>query len=134
LHLLGSGHPGACNYDLFVNLSREDRLTVELARQLEVLSPCQRPSPANRTCAGCRANGQPLPRPVDIIDKGPGIPAEVKSRIFDPFFTTKPVGEGTGLGLDTVYRIVHQHKGDVRVDSHPGETHFQVRLPIPQGA
>jgi signal transduction histidine kinase len=71
---------------------------------------------------------------VDIIDNGPGIPAEVKSRIFDPFFTTKPVGEGTGLGLDTVYRIVHQHKGDVRVDSHPGETHFQVRLPIPQGA
>jgi signal transduction histidine kinase len=71
---------------------------------------------------------------VDIIDNGPGIPPEVKSRIFDPFFTTKPVGEGTGLGLDTVYRIVHQHKGDIRVDSHPGETHFQVRLPIPQGA
>jgi signal transduction histidine kinase len=71
---------------------------------------------------------------VDIIDNGPGIPPEVKSRIFDPFFTTKPVGEGTGLGLDTVYRIVRQHGGDVRVDSHPGETHFQVRLPIPQGA
>jgi signal transduction histidine kinase len=71
---------------------------------------------------------------VDIIDNGPGIPPEVKSRIFDPFFTTKEVGEGTGLGLDTVYRIVRQHKGDIRVDSHPGETHFQVRLPIPQGA
>jgi signal transduction histidine kinase len=71
---------------------------------------------------------------VDIVDNGPGIPPEVKSRIFDPFFTTKEVGEGTGLGLDTVYRIVHQHKGDVRVDSHPGETHFQVRLPIPRGA
>jgi signal transduction histidine kinase len=71
---------------------------------------------------------------VDIIDNGPGIPAEIKGRIFDPFFTTKPVGEGTGLGLDTVYRIVRQHHGDVRVDSHPGETHFQVRLPIPQGA
>ena len=71
---------------------------------------------------------------VDIIDNGPGIPPEVKSRIFDPFFTTKPVGEGTGLGLDTVYRIVRQHEGDVRVDSRPGETHFQVRLPIPQGA
>ena len=71
---------------------------------------------------------------VDIIDNGPGIPPEVKSRIFDPFFTTKPVGEGTGLGLDTVYRIVRQHRGDVRVDSHPGETHFQVRLPIPRGA
>ena len=69
---------------------------------------------------------------VDIIDNGPGIPPEVKNRIFDPFFTTKAVGEGTGLGLDTVYRIVRQHRGDVRVDSRPGETHFQVRLPIPQ--
>jgi signal transduction histidine kinase len=71
---------------------------------------------------------------IDIIDNGPGIPPDVKGRIFDPFFTTKPVGEGTGLGLDTVYRIVRQHKGDIRVDSHPGETHFMVRLPIPQGA
>ena len=71
---------------------------------------------------------------VDIIDNGPGIPAEVKSRIVDPFFTTKRVGEGTGLGLDTVYRVVHQHRGDVRVDSQPGETHFQVRLPMPKGA
>ena len=71
---------------------------------------------------------------IDIIDNGPGIPPEVKGRIFDPFFTTKPVGEGTGIGLDTVYRIVRQHHGDVRVDSHPGETHFQVRLPISHGA
>lgn len=70
---------------------------------------------------------------VDIIDNGPGIPAEVRDRIFDPFFTTKPVGEGTGIGLDTVYRIVRQHHGDVRVDSRPGETHFQVRLPISGG-
>ena len=71
---------------------------------------------------------------VDIIDNGPGIPPEVKDRIFDPFFTTKPVGEGTGIGLDTVYRIVRQHHGDVRVNSRPGETHFQVRLPISNGA
>ena len=69
---------------------------------------------------------------VDIIDNGPGIPKEIKDRIFDPFFTTKPVGEGTGLGLDTVYHIVRQHHGNVRVDSRPGETHFQVRLPIPK--
>jgi signal transduction histidine kinase len=70
---------------------------------------------------------------IDIIDNGPGVPPEVKGRIFDPFFTTKPVGEGTGLGLDTVYRIVRMHHGDVRVDSRPGETHFQVRLPIARG-
>ena len=71
---------------------------------------------------------------VDISDNGPGIPPTIKDRIFEPFFTTKPIGEGTGLGLDTVYRIVRQHKGNIRVDSHPGETHFQVLLPIPQGA
>src|SRR5580692_3122528 len=71
---------------------------------------------------------------IDIIDNGPGIPPEVKDRIFDPFFTTKPVGEGTGMGLDTVYRIVGEHRGEVRGVSHPGETHFQVRLPIPREA
>ena len=67
---------------------------------------------------------------VEIRDNGPGIPAEIQDRIFDPFFTTKPVGEGTGLGLDTVYRIVHQHRGEVRVESQPGKTSFQVRLPV----
>jgi signal transduction histidine kinase len=71
---------------------------------------------------------------IDVIDNGPGIPSEVKGRIFDPFFTTKPVGEGTGIGLDTVYRIVRQHHGEVRVDSRPGETRFRVRLPISHGA
>ena len=69
---------------------------------------------------------------IEFSDTGPGIKSP--QHVFDPFFTTKPVGEGTGLGLDTVYRIVRQHKGDVRVDSHPGETHFQVRLPISHGA
>jgi signal transduction histidine kinase len=53
----------------------------------------------------------------------------VQARIFDPFFTTKPVGEGTGLGLDIVHRIVRAHKGSIRVDSVPGRTMFQVRLP-----
>jgi signal transduction histidine kinase len=67
---------------------------------------------------------------VEIRDSGPGIPPEIQSRIFEPFFTTKPVGEGTGLGLDTVYRIVNKHHGDVRVDSRPGKTSFQVRLPF----
>jgi len=67
---------------------------------------------------------------VEIRDSGPGIPPEIRSRIFEPFFTTKPVGEGTGLGLDTVYHIVQKHHGEVRVDSEPGRTSFQVRLPF----
>ena len=67
---------------------------------------------------------------VEIRDSGPGIPAEIRGRIFEPFFTTKPVGEGTGLGLDTVYRIVQHHRGELRVDSEPGRTSFQVRLPF----
>lgn len=67
---------------------------------------------------------------VEIVDNGAGIPAEVRSRIFDPFFTTKPVGEGTGLGLDIVQRIIRNHKGSIRVESVPGRTMFQVRLPL----
>ena len=67
---------------------------------------------------------------VEIIDDGPGIPPEIKSRIFEPFFTTKGVGEGTGLGLDTVQRIVKKHRGSIQVNSKPGETHFQVWLPL----
>ena len=68
---------------------------------------------------------------VEIIDTGPGIPRDIQSRIFEPFFTTKPVGEGTGLGLDISYRIVvTRHHGDLRVESEPGNTRFQVRLPI----
>jgi signal transduction histidine kinase len=68
---------------------------------------------------------------VEIGDTGPGVPKELKSKIFEPFFTTKPVGEGTGLGLDISYRVVTQrHRGDLRVVSKPGDTWFQVRLPI----
>lgn len=67
---------------------------------------------------------------VEIIDNGPGIPEDLKSHIFEPFFTTKNVGEGTGLGLDTVYRIVRNHHGDVSFESAPGRTAFIVRLPI----
>jgi signal transduction histidine kinase len=54
----------------------------------------------------------------------------VKTHIFEPFFTTKAVGEGTGLGLDTVARIVRKHRGNIRFDSKPGDTCFQVRLPF----
>ena len=67
---------------------------------------------------------------VEVRDNGPGIPQELRNRIFEPFFTTKQVGEGTGLGLDTVYRIVQKHRGQVQVESEPGRTSFQVRLPF----
>jgi signal transduction histidine kinase len=67
---------------------------------------------------------------VEIVDNGPGIPDGIKSRIFEPFFTTKPLGEGTGLGLDTVFRIVRNHRGDITFDSRPGRTSFVVHLPI----
>ena len=71
---------------------------------------------------------------VEIGDDGPGIPIDVQQRIFEPFFTTKEVGKGTGLGLDTAYRIVvTRHHGDLRVVSEPGDTRFQVRLPIAAG-
>jgi signal transduction histidine kinase len=69
---------------------------------------------------------------VEIGDSGPGIPPEVLPRIFEPFFTTKGVGEGTGLGLDTVSRIIRKHHGEIRVTSHPGDTRFQVLLPLTQ--
>ena len=67
---------------------------------------------------------------VEIGDNGPGISPEIKAHIFEPFFTTKAVGEGTGLGLDTVQRIVKKHKGNVQVNSNPGDTRFQVWLPL----
>jgi signal transduction histidine kinase len=70
---------------------------------------------------------------IEFGDTGPGIPPEIKERIFEPFFTTKPVGQGTGLGLDISWRIiVNKHHGDLRVESEPGDTRFQVRLPIEQ--
>ncbi|MGZ4732229.1 MAG: ATP-binding protein [Terriglobales bacterium] len=67
---------------------------------------------------------------VEIGDNGPGISHEVKAHIFEPFFTTKGVGEGTGLGLDTVQRIVKKHRGTIQVTSKPGDTRFQVFLPL----
>jgi signal transduction histidine kinase len=67
---------------------------------------------------------------VEIWDSGCGIPAELKSRIFEPFFTTKAPGRGLGLGLDTVQRVITKHSGFIRVESSPGQTCFQVRLPL----
>lgn len=70
---------------------------------------------------------------VEIADNGPGMSPEIKSHIFEPFFTTKGVGEGTGLGLDTVQRIVKKHRGNIQVNSKPGDTCFQVWLPLAEG-
>jgi len=67
---------------------------------------------------------------IEIRDNGPGIPEEVQPHIFEPFFTTKGVGEGTGLGLDTVQRIVKKHRGSIQLSSKPGDTRFQVWLPL----
>jgi signal transduction histidine kinase len=67
---------------------------------------------------------------VEIGDNGPGIPPDVEPHIFEPFFTTKGVGQGTGLGLDTVQRIVKKHRGTIEVTSEPGDTRFQVWLPL----
>jgi signal transduction histidine kinase len=69
---------------------------------------------------------------VEVIDNGPGIPDEIQGRIFEPFFTTKKVGEGTGLGLDIVRRILHNHSAAMHMESKPGRTVFQVRLPVPK--
>jgi signal transduction histidine kinase len=72
---------------------------------------------------------------VEISDDGPGIPEEVRDRIFEPFFTTKAVGKGTGIGLDITYRVVVKELGgDIRVSSEPGDTRFEVRLPVAPGA
>ena len=67
---------------------------------------------------------------VEIGDNGPGIPSDVEPHIFEPFFTTKGVGQGTGLGLDTVQRIVRKHRGAIQVESEPGDTRFRVFLPM----
>jgi len=67
---------------------------------------------------------------VEIRDDGGGMPPDVMSRIFDPFFTTKDQGEGTGLGLGIAQQIVQRHRGEIRVDSEPGRTCFEVRLPL----
>ena len=72
---------------------------------------------------------------VEIGDTGPGVPDDMHQQIFEPFFTTKPVGEGTGLGLDVSWRIVvNRHGGSMRVISEPGNTRFQVRLPLTEPA
>jgi PAS domain S-box-containing protein len=67
---------------------------------------------------------------VSITDSGKGIPTELMSKIFQPFFTTKPPGEGSGLGLDIVRKIIEKHQGNIEVESQPGKTTFTVSLPV----
>ncbi len=67
---------------------------------------------------------------VEISDDGLGIPPEVQPRIFEPFFTTRQVGDGAGLGLDVVRRVVSGHGGEITFESVPGETRFFVSLPV----
>lgn len=67
---------------------------------------------------------------VSVIDDGPGIPDDIKSRVFDPFFTTKEMGKGTGMGLEVTQRIVNQHRGSIKIKSEPGHTEFIVCFPI----
>jgi signal transduction histidine kinase len=67
---------------------------------------------------------------VEVADNGAGIPEDLQARVFDAFFTTKPVGHGTGLGLDIAQRIVVRNHGELRLESQPGDTRFQVLLPV----
>jgi len=69
---------------------------------------------------------------VSITDNGPGIPIDIQERIFEPFFTTKPAGEGSGLGLDIINKIIKKHDGNITVNSVPGKTTFNVFLPLKQ--
>ena len=67
---------------------------------------------------------------VVLKDDGPGIAKDILQKIFDPFFTTKEMGKGSGLGLDVVNRIIRQHNGSIKVNSQPGDTEFEVCLPV----
>ncbi|MDY6936464.1 MAG: AAA family ATPase [Cyanobacteriota bacterium] len=67
---------------------------------------------------------------VSITDTGTGISPEIQDKIFQPFFTTKPAGEGSGLGLDIIHKIVKKHQGQIEFESVPGCTTFHVWLPI----
>jgi two-component system, NtrC family, sensor kinase len=67
---------------------------------------------------------------VSITDSGEGISPEIMPKIFEPFFTTKSAGEGSGLGLDIVRKIIEKHQGKIEVESIPGKTTFTIYLPF----
>src|SRR5438270_118954 len=79
-----------------------------------------------------RARLRPDARAIlaQVVDDGPGIPAEALQRVFEPFYTTKTVGMGTGLGLSVSYGIVQEHGGRLTVESRPGQTTFTLELPV----
>jgi signal transduction histidine kinase len=85
-------------------------------------------APGGRITLRTRGRGERVS--VEVADDGPGIPEDLQARVFDAFFTTKPVGEGAGLGLDIAQRIVVRHHGEVRLRSRPGDTCFEVLLPV----
>jgi signal transduction histidine kinase len=68
---------------------------------------------------------------IEVIDSGPGVPAQLRDRIFDPFFTTRQLGEGTGLGLSVSRRIALNHGGDLRLVQRSEGTTFRLELPQP---
>lgn len=86
-----------------------------------------------RTSLAESATAGPLAQ-LEVIDKGPGIPTELRQRVFEPFFTTKPEGEGTGLGLWIVWSVVQRHRGLVTIEgAEQGGTRFVLRLPRTPG-
>ncbi len=85
-------------------------------------------APGGRVTLRTRRQGERVS--VEVGDDGPGIPDDLQARVFDAFFTTKPVGQGTGLGLDIARRIVIRHHGELRLRSRPGDTRFEVLLPV----
>lgn len=104
--------------------------TALIENAIEAMRSVPATSPAATLRLSARLSGQMAF--VEVWDNGPGVDPSIQSRIFEPFFTTKAVGSGLGLGLDTAQRIVTKHSGFITVESKPGATCFQVRLPLDQ--
>ena len=114
-----------------MNLAVNARDAVRAHGGGQVTHPHRPPDPGARPRPRLSRRAQGDQALIEVSDDGPGIPPEVMDKIFDPFFTTKPVGEGTGLGLATVYGIVKQSDGWIHVDSKPGEgAAFRIFLPV----